>query len=131
MAGGRFELWTASQRRGLAVILSILFLILAVRLMLNRAIIPDPQPPRGSAADQLADRIDPNIASSAEIAEIPGVGEKRAAAIVDYRQQFIKLHPGRLAFARLADLEAVKGIGPATSEGMEPYLIFPGPSPRP
>ncbi len=131
MPGSRFELWTVSQRRGLAVIIAIVILILGVRLILNRMIVPDPQSPRGPAADQLADRIDPNVASAAEFAEIPGLGEKRAAAIVEYREQFQKLHPGRRAFLRLADVENVKGIADATAEAMEPYLIFPSASPRP
>ena len=77
MAPGRGELWTASHRRGLAVILAIVIGVLGIRLAFNRMIVSDPQQPRGAAADQLADRIDPNVASTAELAEIPGLGEKK------------------------------------------------------
>lgn len=71
---------TPSQRRGLSLLLGILILILAIRLILNRTTVPDPQLPEGSNARELADRIDPNNASEAELAAIPMLGEKRAGS---------------------------------------------------
>jgi DNA uptake protein ComE-like DNA-binding protein len=118
-------LWTLSQRRGLIAILIIIVAILAIRLAMNPLTIPQNPPASGPAADQLADRIDPNSASAAELAAIPGLGEGRAGAIVEYRNIFAADHPGQLPFTRSSDLQRVPGIGPAISETMEPYLIFP------
>lgn len=113
---------TPSQRRGLGLLLGVLVLILAIRLMLNRSTVP--QPPEGPNSRELADRIDPNTASEAELAAIPSLSEKRAEAIVEYRRQFNSGHPERRAFTVLSDLEQIPGIGPATAETMEPYLVF-------
>jgi DNA uptake protein ComE-like DNA-binding protein len=115
---------TPSQRRGLSLLLGVLIFILAIRLILNRNTVPDPQPAGGPNARELADRIDPNTASEAELAAIPNLGEKRAEAIVEYRRQFSLRHPHRRAFAVLSDLEQIPGIGIATTESMEPYLVF-------
>jgi competence ComEA-like helix-hairpin-helix protein len=121
-------IWTVSQRRGLIAILAAITLALAVRLILNPRTIPNPQPPEGPAAAQLQDRIDPNQATAAELAAIPGLGEKRAADIVQYRQNFSKDHPNRLAFSNILDLQRVSGIGAGLTETMDPYLIFPSQS---
>ncbi len=51
------------------------------------------------------ERIDLNRATVAELMRIPGVGEKRAQAIVAHRQ--------RQPFRRPEDVLAVKGLGPA------------------
>jgi competence ComEA-like helix-hairpin-helix protein len=115
----------SSQRRGLTVLLTILILILSIRLTLNRAIVPNPQPPEGPKADELANRIDPNTATQAELAEIPELGEKRAESIVEYRRQYLTHNPNRAPFNSPSDLERIPGIGPATVETMAPYLEFP------
>jgi competence ComEA-like helix-hairpin-helix protein len=121
-------IWTVSQRRGLIALLLGITAILAIRLLLNRQTIPDPQPAEGPAAGEVQDRLDPNVASAAELAAIPGVGEKRAEAIVDYRDHYLQDHPGGVAFPAQIDLLRVSGIGAGVSESMEPYLIFPGQS---
>ena len=51
------------------------------------------------------ERIDLNRASVSELMRIPGVGEKRAQAIVAHRQ--------RQPFRRAEDVLLVKGLGPA------------------
>lgn len=51
------------------------------------------------------ERIDLNRASVAELTRLPGVGEKRAQAIVAQR--------GRQPFRRPEDVLSVKGLGPA------------------
>ncbi len=114
-----------SQLRGLMVLLGILITILAIRLALNSKTVPEFKPGQTPASDQLADRIDPNTASESELAAIPELGEKRAQAIVEFREKFQARHPDRLAFARLLDLEQISGIGAATAETMGPYLMFP------
>jgi DNA uptake protein ComE-like DNA-binding protein len=110
------------------IVLGALLVIFAIRLILNPTTIDERNGSSGSLADQLVDRIDPNTAAAPELAAIPTLGEKRAQAIVDYRQRFVADHPGRLAFTQFRDLEHVTGIGVAMSETMEPYLIFPAQS---
>ncbi len=51
------------------------------------------------------DRIDLNRASAAELMRLPGVGQKRAQAIVAQRT--------KAPFKRPEDVLAVKGLGPA------------------
>jgi DNA uptake protein ComE-like DNA-binding protein len=121
-------LWTLSQRRGLIAILAVVVAGLSIRLIMNPLTISNSPPAQGPAADELADRIDPNSASAAELAAIPGLGEGRAGGIVKYREIFLADHPGEIPFARPQDLERVPGIGAAISESIEPYLMFPKPA---
>ena len=114
-----------SQQRGVMVLLGILLAILIIRLLLNPLTVPNPTTAPGPRADQLADRLDPNTATQAELAAIPELGEKRAAAIVEFRTRFAARHPDRLPFQRLSDLEQITGVGAATAENMEPFLKFP------
>jgi competence protein ComEA len=58
-----------------------------------------------------------NRADSAELQRLPGVGVKRAEAILALRQRL-----GR--FRRPSDLLRVKGIGPRTLERMLPHLVL-------
>ena len=116
--------WTPSQRRGLLVVLGVLITVLAIRLSMQRMTVGEPEQ-QGPAADQLADRLDPNTATAAELAAIPHLGEGHAAAIVEFRERYVREHPGRAAFQRLSDLQQVRGIGAATAELMQPYLSFP------
>jgi competence ComEA-like helix-hairpin-helix protein len=116
--------WTPSQRRGLLIVLAGLITFLAIRLSMQRMTVGEPEE-QGPAADRLADRIDPNTATAAELAAIPRLGESHAAAIVEFRERYVREHPGHVAFVRLSDLEQVRGIGAATAEMMQPYLVFP------
>jgi competence protein ComEA len=59
-----------------------------------------------------------NRASVEELRRIPGVGPKRAQAIVDLRTKL----GGR--FRRLTDLLRVKGIGPKSLKKMEAHLVL-------
>jgi hypothetical protein len=117
--------WTGQQRTIIVSLLIALMIYLTVRRALHRTFIPDPQPLEGSRAAELADRVDPNSAIQAELAAIPGVGEKLAGAIVEYRQDFIRLHPNQPPFHEAKDLLAIRGIGVAKMEALEPYLVFP------
>ncbi|MCA8944497.1 MAG: ComEA family DNA-binding protein [Planctomycetes bacterium] len=60
-------------------------------------------------------RLDPNAASIAELALLPGIGRGRAAAIVLHRVRFGP-------FQRIEDLDAVDGIGPRTVERLRSLL---------
>ena len=63
------------------------------------------------------------------IAALPNVGEKLAAAIIEYREEFQKSHPGRPVFLQPDDLRHVRGIGTAKVESMQAYFTFPATRP--
>jgi competence protein ComEA len=107
------------------ILLAILLAIFLTRLCLNTQTIPDSTTAPAPQANRLADRIDPNSATVPELSAIPDLGEKRAAAIINFRESFKSRHPDRNAFQTLTDLEQIKGVGAATAENMEPYLKFP------
>lgn len=60
----------------------------------------------------LAEPINVNTATRAELVELPGIGETKAEAIVTYRET----HED---FKTLEDLNAVNGIGDATVTGLK------------
>jgi comEA protein len=60
-----------------------------------------------------------NTATAAEIAFLPGIGEKTAAAVVAHREQ-------NGPFKKTTDLMQVKGIGDRTFERLNPYLTLEG-----
>ena len=117
--------WTRPQRRALILLLTILLLVCATRYACNRAFIDNPQPDIPARAADLADRLDPNTANWQELAAIPMIGEKKAKAIVEYREKWTGKHPDIRAFTGPQDLRNIKGIGPATVSNMMPYLMFP------
>ncbi|MDB5302882.1 MAG: hypothetical protein JWM97_431 [Phycisphaerales bacterium] len=123
-------LWTAPQRRALIVLLSLLFVFLTGRYACTRAFIDDPQPDVPARADELADKLDPNTADWRELAAIPNLGEKKAQAIVAFREKWHVQHPLDPAFRGPEDLRQVKGIGVATVANLKTYLIFPQPTTR-
>ena len=122
--------WTRSQRRVLLAFLSVLCVVLLVRYALNPAYVSDPQPEVPARFHELADRIDPNTADWQTLAVLPGIGEKRAKDIVEYRERVRAGDPTRVVFDAEGDLLYVKGIGPAMVSAMKPYLQFP-PAPAP
>jgi competence protein ComEA len=67
------------------------------------------------------ERIDLNRAGTAELMRLPGVGEKRAAAIVATRS--------RQPFRKPEDVLAVKGIGPAWLARTRDHLVVAGATP--
>src|SRR5690349_12854617 len=90
--------WTLSQRRAIALLAAGLLLWLIFLTARDRLHLPNPQPPRGVRADELADRIDPNTADWPTLATLPQLGEKRAKLIVAYREEHAKRQPNRPAF---------------------------------
>jgi competence protein ComEA len=70
---------------------------------------------RPASAVSLADPIDVNQASAAELSLLPGVGPSLAAAIVADRES-------RGAVRRPHDLDRVRGIGPAILARILPHV---------
>ncbi len=60
------------------------------------------------------DRIDLNRASVAELMRLPGVGQKKAQAIVSHR--------AKAPFQRPDDVVQVKGLGPSWFAKVKPHL---------
>ncbi|MBY0117464.1 helix-hairpin-helix domain-containing protein [Paenibacillus xylanexedens] len=60
-------------------------------------------------------KIDVNTAPVSKLTDLPGIGEKKAQAIVDYRN-------AHGPFAKVSDLTKVKGIGMKMLEKMAPYV---------
>ena len=71
--------------------------------------------------DDIRDKVNPNRADWRELSLLPGLGEGLARAIVAYRQE---PEAGERVFTCVEDLARVKGIGPAISRQVGPYLIF-------
>ena len=67
--------------------------------------------------------VDVNTASADELCTLPGIGPKKALAIIALRQ--------KKPFTRLTQLLQVKGIGPKTLEKLKPYLRLSAPTPAP
>jgi competence protein ComEA len=64
-----------------------------------------------------------NRADASELRRLPGIGAKRAEAIVLLRQKL----GGR--FKRVSDLLRVKGIGPKGLKKIEPHVVLDEPKP--
>ena len=76
-------------------------------------------------AEELADKINPNMATWASLARLPGIGQSKARAIVEYRQEYRRNNGSKnVAFVRSEDLCNVKGIGEVTLEQIKEYLVF-------
>ena len=86
--------------------------------VLARAVAPR-QP---ASAVSVADPIDVNRASAAELSLLPGVGPSLAAAIVADRES-------RGVFRRPQDLDRVRGIGPAILARILPHVTVGAPAP--
>ncbi len=119
--------WTDAQRRVLLVLLTVLFSALVMRYACNTSYVSDPQPARPPRYDDLADRIDPNTADWQTLAALPGIGERRARDVVEYRERkrAEARDPALVVFDAPGDLLYVRGIGVAIVEALKPYLEFP------
>ncbi len=68
--------------------------------------------------------IDVNTATADQLQLLPGIGPSRAAAIIESRDS-------QGPFRTVEDLARVRGIGPATVEGVRPYVrIEPAGEPK-
>jgi hypothetical protein len=119
------HLWTPTQRRSVLILSMFLLIFLAVEFLTKPAVLTDPLPQDMPRAQDIQDRLDPNISSAEALSAIPELGEKRALEIVAYRENFELRYPGHRAFTQPEDLVQIKGIGLATIENLRPYLLFP------
>ncbi|HEY8667431.1 MAG TPA: helix-hairpin-helix domain-containing protein [Tepidisphaeraceae bacterium] len=117
-------MWNPSQRKIILLLVIGLGVYAAILYARGRTVIPDPLAGNGPRFAEVQDRIDPNEATWQHLAAIPELGEKRAKAIVTYRELIAKNHPGEKAFHHPADLLAVKGIGVAMMTRLQECLIF-------
>jgi competence protein ComEA len=70
--------------------------------------------PSATRAGEGESRLDLNRASVSELASLPGIGESKAKAIVEYR--------AAEPFRTVDDLKKVKGIGDKTFESLRPSI---------
>ena len=68
------------------------------------------------------ERLDLNTAPPADFTRLPGIGEKKAAAIVAYRAE-------NGGFSSVEELLEVDGIGPGILEDLIPYVTVAGEEP--
>jgi len=68
------------------------------------------------------DRINPNTATLGSLIRLEGIGPARAFDIIRYRQQ--QASEDRPVFTCPHDLQAIRGIGPKTTEKIAPFLDF-------
>jgi len=75
----------------------------------------------GVSRDVLEGQLNINTATEVELQMLPGVGKKKAEAIVAYR----KSHGN---FKSVDELDKVKGIGKSKLKAMRPYCMLEGKS---
>ena len=122
-------MWTNSQRAVVIAIVLGIFVYLSIRLSVSRTRIGEPQAPQGLRAGDLAVRFDPNTATQPEWAAMPGIGDKLATSITDFRDRYVTAHPGKVAFVHPEDLLHIRGVGPTKLETLRAHLLFPATKP--
>ena len=123
--------WTAGNLTAVALLAAIGLGLVAWRALANRSDLGDDLVVRPAPLRPAAEKINPNTASWASLARLPGIGPGRAKAVCRYREQFGRVHPDRQAFSSPGDLQKVSGLGPVLVEGVAPYLAFSPAASRP
>ena len=120
--------WSAPQRNVLLALLCVLLVYLAARYACRTTYVGDPPPERPPRYDDLADRVDPNTADWQTLAALPGLGERKAKDIVEYREtkRAEAKDPALVVFRTENDLLYVRGVGVGLIDAMRPHLLLPG-----
>ena len=71
---------------------------------------------------ELESRINPNVAPVESLVRLPGLGFRRAGAIVAYRESFGRATGANPAFLRCDDLQKISGIGPKTVQDLTEWV---------
>jgi competence ComEA-like helix-hairpin-helix protein len=98
------------------------FIILTLLLSGSLLAHPGPQhPPAGQSrsVSGLEGRVDLNKATLQELCTLPGIGPKRAKAIIDQRE--------KRPFSRITQLLKIKGIGHRTLKRLKGRITVHGP----
>ena len=82
---------------------------------------PDAAGPLTLTCERVRLRVDPNVATRAELMLLPRIGPTIAGHIIEYRES---VRP-QSAFRCPEDLRHVHRIGPVTVETLRPFLRFP------
>lgn len=77
-----------------------------------------------TSAIEIDGRINANEETAVSLARLPGIGRRRAEAIIGYRRDFAMEDKEKLAFKDGNDMKKVKGIGDKTAEQIKPFLRF-------
>lgn len=106
--------------RHTAALFCILFACLLVVAALYYPPLWATNPPQGAVSAMAAvqnDRLNINTASAADLTALPGIGEKKAAAIVAYRD-------ANGPFTEVEQLLQVDGIGEGILEKIRPHICL-------
>ena len=76
---------------------------------------PQTEPPESTSAAYIAGRLNINTATAEELATLPGIGEKLAQRIVDYREK-------NGSFSTVEELSNVSGIGEKRLDAIREYI---------
>lgn len=82
---------------------------------------PNPSPNHSEASSPSQGVVNLNTATVEELMRLPGIGPKKAEAIVDLRQK-------RKGFQKIQDVLKVRGIGRKTLQRLQPMLTLTGPT---
>ena len=101
------------------------FSVMAVCILVSFACLPvwAEQPQQTAESPALEGKININTAEAEQLTMLPGIGEKTAGLIVEYRTK-------NGNFKTIDDLTNVKGIGTKTLEKIRMYLILTGKTAR-
>lgn len=110
--------WSLAQRRAGLALLAITLLLAGWRWMRQPLAIDSLAEPRPLA------RLNINTAAPRQLAQIPGLSEKLAQRIGDYRASWAMRHPNVAPFAKPQDLLKVSGVGADILEACQDYLDF-------